>query len=42
LREVDIHINGGGTPYLLRTALQGCCHEVLKVAGVAVPPTLRR
>jgi len=42
LREVDIRINGGGTRYLLRTELQGCCHEVLKAAGVAVPPTLRR
>jgi len=42
LREVEIRINGGGTRYLLRTELQGCCHEVLKAAGVAVPPTLRR
>jgi hypothetical protein len=42
LREVDIRINGGGAHYFLRTELRGCCFDVLKVAGVAVPPTLRR
>lgn len=41
LRELDIQINGGGTPYHLRTELQGCRDEVRKAAGVAVPPTLR-
>ena len=30
-----------GDRYHLRTELRGCCFEVLKAAGVAVPPTLR-
>lgn len=41
LREVEIRMNGGDR-YFLRTELRGCCFEVLKAAGVAVPPTLRR
>jgi len=41
LREVEILLNGGDR-YFLRTELRGCCFEVLKAAGVAVPPTLRR
>jgi hypothetical protein len=42
LREVDIRINGGEAHYFLRTELRGCCFDVLKAAGVAVPPSLRR
>ena len=40
LREVEILLNGGDR-YFLRTELRGCCFEVLKAAGIAVPPTLR-
>jgi transposase len=40
LREVEL--NAKGERYFLRTELRGCCHEVLKAVGVAVPPTLRR
>jgi transposase len=40
LREVEIAMDKDR--YHLRTELRGCCFEVLKVAGVAVPPTLRR
>jgi transposase len=40
LREVEIASKG--ERYFLRTELRGCCFEVLKAAGVAVPPTLRR
>jgi hypothetical protein len=40
LREVEIVMDKDR--YFLRTELRGCCFEVLKAAGVAVPPTLRR
>lgn len=40
LREVEIDMDGDR--YHLRTELRGCCFEVLKAAGIAVPPTLRR
>jgi transposase len=40
LREVEIAMDGDR--YHLRTELRGCCFEVLKAAGIAVPPTLRR
>jgi hypothetical protein len=40
LRNVEIIMDKDR--YHLRTELRGCCHEVLKAAGVAVPPTLRR
>ncbi len=40
LREVEL--DSRGQRYFLRTELRGCCHEVLKAAGVAAPPTLRR
>jgi transposase len=41
LREVEIAMEDKDR-YFLRTELRGCCFEVLKAAGVAVPPTLRR
>jgi hypothetical protein len=41
LREVEIVMKDRDR-YFLRTELRGCCFEVLKAAGVAVPPTLRR
>jgi transposase len=41
LREVEILLNGGDR-YFLRTELRGCCFEILKAAGIAVPPTLHR
>ena len=40
LRDVEIVMDKDR--YHLRTELRGCCFEVLKAAGVAVPPTLRR
>ena len=40
LRNVEIAMDNDR--YHLRTELRGCCFEVLKAAGVAVPPTLRR
>ena len=40
LREVEIDMDGDR--YHLRTELRGCCFEVLKAAGIAVPPTLQR
>jgi len=40
LRDVEIVMDKDC--YHLRTELRGCCFEVLKAAGVAVPPTLRR
>ena len=40
LRNVEIDMDGDR--YHLRTELRGCCFEVLKAAGIAVPPTLRR
>jgi len=40
LREVEMAMDVDR--YHLRTELRGCCFEVLKAAGVAVPPTLRR
>jgi transposase len=40
LREVEIVMDKDR--YFLRTELRGCSFEVLKAAGVAVPPTLRR
>jgi len=40
LREVEIATKGDR--YFLRTELRGCCFDVLKVADVAVPLTLRR
>jgi len=40
LREVEIDMDGDR--YHLRTELRGCCFDVLKTAGIAVPPTLRR
>jgi len=40
LRNVEIAMDKDR--YHLRTELRGCCFEVLKTAGVAVPPTLRR
>jgi transposase len=40
LRNVEIAMDKDR--YHLRTELRGCCFEVLKAAGVAVPPTLRR
>ena len=40
LRDVEIAMVGD--LYHLRTELRGCCFNVLKAAGVAVPPTLRR
>jgi transposase len=41
LREVEVFFNRDDR-YVLRSELRGCCFEVLKAAGVAVPPTLRR
>jgi hypothetical protein len=40
LREVEIVMDKDR--YFLRTELHGCCFNVLKVAGVAVPATSRR
>ena len=40
LRNVEIAMDNDR--YHLRTELRGCCFEVLKAAGVAVPPTLSR
>jgi len=40
LRNVEIAMDKDR--YHLRTELRGCCFEVLKAAGVAAPPTLRR
>lgn len=40
LRDVEIDMDGDR--YHLRTDLRGCCFDVLKAAGVDVPPTLRR
>ena len=40
LRDVEIAMDDDR--YHLRTELRGCCFEVLRAAGVAVPPTLRR
>jgi hypothetical protein len=40
LRNIEIAMDKDR--YHLRTELRGCCFEVLKAAGVAVPPTLRR
>jgi len=42
LRELELRIHGNGGSYFLRSELRGCCFDVLKAAGVAVPPTLRR
>lgn len=33
--QIDVEMNG--EPWLLRTELRGCSHEVVKAAGVAVP-----
>ena len=41
LRELELRIHGNGGSYFLRSELRGCCFEVLKAAGVAVPPSLR-
>jgi len=40
LREVEFAMDN--SRYFLRTELRGVCFDVLKAAGVAVPPTLRR
>ena len=40
LRNVEIAMDNDR--YHLRTELRGCCYEVLKAAGVSVPPTLLR
>ncbi len=40
LRDVEIAMDRDR--YHLRTELRGCCFDVLKAAGVAVPPSLRR
>jgi transposase len=40
LRNIEIAMDKDR--YHLRTELRGCCFDVLKAAGVAVPPTLRR
>jgi transposase len=42
LRELELRIHGNGASYFLRSELRGCCFDVLKAAGVAVPPSLRR
>ena len=42
LREIELRIHGNGARYFLRSELRGCSFEVLKAAGVAVPPSLRR
>jgi len=42
LRELELLIHGNGASYFLRSELRGCCFDVLKAAGVAVPPSLRR
>jgi hypothetical protein len=42
LRELELRIHGNGARYFLRSELRGCCFDVLKAAGVAVPPSLRR
>jgi transposase len=39
LQEVEVEIQG--KRLYLRTDLRGVCHDVLKAAGVAVPPTVR-
>lgn len=36
LREIDVEMNG--EPWILRTELRGCCHDVLAAVGVAAPP----
>ena len=40
LREVEITMDGDC--YHLRTELRGCCFDILRAAGISVPPTLRR
>ena len=40
LQEAELRLNGEN--YLLRTQLRGTCHDVLRAAGVAPPPTLRQ
>jgi len=40
LREVEITMDGDR--YHLRTELRGCCFDILRAAGISVPPTLRR
>ena len=40
LKEVELEFEE--STWHLRTDLRGCCSEVLKAAGVAVPPSLRK
>ena len=40
LKEVELEFEE--STWHLRTELRGCCSEVLKAAGVAVPPSLRK
>ncbi len=40
LKEVELEFED--STWHLRTDLRGCCSEVLKAAGVAVPPSLRK
>lgn len=40
LKEVELEFDE--SIWYLRTELRGCCSEVLKAAGVAVPPSLRK
>jgi len=39
LQEIDVEMNG--EPWTLRTELRGCCHDVLKATGVAVPQRVK-
>lgn len=40
LQQAELLLNG--ETYLLRTQLRGTCHDVLRAAGAAPPPTLRQ
>jgi len=40
LQEAELLLDG--ETYFLRTQLRGTCHDVLRAAGVAPPPTLRQ
>lgn len=39
LQEIELSVNG--EPFTLRTELRGCCGEVFKAVGVAVPPRVQ-
>ena len=37
----EMHTVFSGKPFILRSQLKGCAHNVLQAAGVAVPPTVK-